>query len=129
MCDIIIIGDSMKKGFTLIELIAVIAILGMLAMIAVPNVLDIYNKKKNALYTDIVNEIERVAQNYMLDNPDLYEELNVVGDSVSIDIDDLCENKYLDCPILDPRDNSEIKGYVSYSIYNDGHYVSSFHRT
>lgn len=118
----------MKKGFTLIELIAVIAILGMLAMIAVPSVLDIYNKKKIVLYGDIVNEIEKVAQSYMLDNPDLYEELNEEGDHIKINLEDLCEKKYIDCPILDPRDNSVINGYVEYYI-NQGHYMTHLNRT
>lgn len=35
----------MKKGFTLVELLAVIAILSILVIIAIPNVIDLYIKK------------------------------------------------------------------------------------
>lgn len=119
----------MKKGFTLIELIAVIAILGMIAMIAIPNVLDIYNRKKYELYGRTVVEIERVCQIYLIDHPDLYDELNVDGDHVYVDLDVFCENKYLDCPLRDPRDNSEMKGYISYRKDDGEKYHCSFART
>ena len=39
----LIIGDRMKKGFTLIQLLAVILILGIIALIAIPTVNKIIN--------------------------------------------------------------------------------------
>ncbi len=44
----------MKKGFTLVELLAVIAILAVLVIIAMPNVLELFNgAKKDVFVTEI----------------------------------------------------------------------------
>ena len=39
----------------------------------------------------------------------------------------LCSSKYTTCPINDPRDNSEINGYVRITE-NNGEYVYEFTR-
>ncbi|NLC97314.1 MAG: prepilin-type N-terminal cleavage/methylation domain-containing protein, partial [Erysipelotrichaceae bacterium] len=44
----------MKKGFTLVELLAVIAILAILIIIALPNVLEMFNNaKKDVFVTEV----------------------------------------------------------------------------
>ena len=44
----------MKKGFTLVELLAVIAILAILVIIALPNVMKMFrDAKKNSFTTEI----------------------------------------------------------------------------
>ncbi len=45
----------MKKGFTLVELLAVIAILAILVIIALPNVMGMFNTaKENSFNTEVV---------------------------------------------------------------------------
>ena len=53
----------MKKGFTLVELLAVIAILAILVIIALPNVMGMFNTAKENSFKTEVKEIYKVAQN------------------------------------------------------------------
>ena len=107
-----------KKGFTLIELLAVITILGILTMIAVPNIMGVFNEKKEVLYNTTIEEIERISKNYLVDNAELYTLIETNG-SINIPMDTLCEEEYIACPMLDPRDSSQIYGYVKVSYIND----------
>lgn len=56
----------MKKGFTLVELLAVIAILSILVIIAIPNVIGLYNKSKRKLFvTEVKTVYKKVEENYI----------------------------------------------------------------
>lgn len=52
----------MKKGFSLVELLAVIVILGLIALITVPIVLDSLNSTKSELSKEQVRQIESAAR-------------------------------------------------------------------
>lgn len=115
-----------KKGFTLVELLGVIIILGVLVIIVSPKLKDISNNKSKILYDNTVNEINRLASIYLVDNQDLYTDIRNNG-YVDITVDDLCDNKMISCPIIDPRDSSEINGYVRVE-YQSNKYVYEFIR-
>ena len=58
------IGDSMKKGFTLIEVTAVIAILGILAIFVVPKVSTVISNSKKKVCESIRITAEDAAKSY-----------------------------------------------------------------
>ena len=94
-----------KSGFTLIELLAVIAILTIIMVISVPQLItSIKNKKTDAL-EKTKDLLISAARNYVIDY-----ELKV---PTSISIETLCKNDYLECPIKNPIDNSNLNGYVN----------------
>lgn len=79
----------MKKGFTLVELLAVISIIAILVIIAMPNVLKLYNKAKEDLRIQTVrtyiNEAKKFYLKEKLNNSNLLDgETNVI-DEIKID--------------------------------------------
>ncbi len=55
----------MKKGFTLVELLAVIIILGMLVVLLVPNVISILKSNNLRVYKLKEKELLRAAEDYI----------------------------------------------------------------
>ena len=52
----------MKKGFTLVEVLAVITIIGVLALIVVPGVDSILKSNRDKLYESQINSIVEAAK-------------------------------------------------------------------
>lgn len=113
-----------KRGFTLVELIAVITVITLLFMIATPKLMENYKDKKNKLYEGTIKELERLASLYLTDNPDIYSDISENG-YVNISISTLCDEEYLTCPVKNPKDNSNIDGYINV-IYENDEYVYRF---
>ncbi len=57
----------MKKGFTLVELIAVIAVIGLLSIMVVPNVIELLNKSSYDSMKIVENEVLDAANLYIED--------------------------------------------------------------
>mgnify|MGYP000021153321 FL=1 len=96
-----------NKGFTLVELLAVIAVIGIIAIIAIPKMVGTSKTNKDMVYETNLKQIEKVAREYVASNPDVMSE-----DEFRISLELLCNKKYLECPILDVRDDSVMNGYV-----------------
>ncbi|MDD3453684.1 MAG: type II secretion system protein [Bacilli bacterium] len=86
--------DSMKKGFTLVELLAVIVILAVIALVAVPSIMGIISKAQ-------IGAIESSALGYM----DAVEKASILGE-LNNGID-LVPGTYL---VADINDNIKVKG-------------------
>ena len=93
----------MRKGFTLVELIAVIAILGAIIVIGAPKLLGTINGQKEKSYEKVKEIVIAAARNYVIDED--------INESVSIPISDLC--RYVDCPIINPVTETEIQGCIN----------------
>lgn len=110
----------MKKGFTLVELIAVLVVLGLISLIAIPAVNNSIKKYKNSLFNDAIKNIEQAAKNWGADNigklpnsatsnvtmfyPDVDTEQEFVA--LEIRIKDLQEEGYIASEIKNPKANT-----------------------
>ena len=94
-----------KNAFTLVELLAVIAILTIIMVISVPQLITSLKNKKTDALEKTKDLLISAARNYVIDY-----ELKV---PTSISIETLCKNDYLECPIKNPKDNSNLNGYVN----------------
>lgn len=91
----------MKKGFTLVELLAVIALLAIIVAFIVPNVLKTFNKSKSSLSEVQKKQIEEALEMYLNDcyfNP------------IELNDEDSCMDEY------DEQDWDN--GYISIEEFN-----------
>ena len=98
-----------KKGFTLVELLAVLVILAILASVTTIAVIKIINNSRKELYDDQIKLIEKAADKWSVDNTDL------IGKTTPycLSMDTLLRSGHIKKDTLvDPRDESEIDGYV-----------------
>jgi prepilin-type N-terminal cleavage/methylation domain-containing protein len=111
-----------RKGFTLIELIAVIVVISILLLIVVPNVTNILQDKKQTMYDNSVNEIEKVAAQYVSFNP------NLITDNTpyNIQLTTLCTEKFISCPIRNPLTEGNFSGYITVDEDENGRYTYNF---
>ena len=109
----------MKKGFTLVELLAVIIILGLLTIIAIPSIIGILNNEKENISNSMKNIIINASSLYIEDNSGVYPKVN--NNVYCIKLESLVNDNRLSKPLKDPVTNKEIdlNKYVKVSIIND----------
>lgn len=106
----------MRKGFTLVELLAVIIILGVLGLIVVPMVNDTLLNQKEKLYNRQIETIESSAEGWSAKNSS---KLTEDGTSIYVSVTTLVSSGNLkNTDIKDPRNNKIMNGCVSIS-YDD----------
>ena len=100
----------MKKGFTLIEMLAVIALLGIIGAISYPIVTREINKSKEKTYNTQIKYIEGAAKRWAIKNDDL---LPYDNSAITISTETLKKKGFLENnKIIDPRNNKPITGCV-----------------
>lgn len=100
----------MKKGFTLVELLAVIIVLGIIATISFPLITNQINKSKQKSYDGQVKTIIDAAKRWGFDNDD---SLPYDDTSKTISIDRIQKDGYLTSGnILDPRTEKKMNGCI-----------------
>lgn len=110
----------MKKGFTLVELIAVLVVLSLISLITIPAVNSNLKKYRNTLYEDAIRNIEQAAKNWGADNIGLlpnsstssnimvYPDIDTDDEysTIQIRVRDLQEGGYIDSEIKNPKKSS-----------------------
>ena len=115
---IILIGDSMKRGFTFVELLAVLILLGVVSLIAIPSIGKILNRSREKARESTKNELIKAAKNYYADN---IRELPDDGSHKCLSVSEIEESGYIsNDDIVDPTTEEKLTGYVK--IYFDNTY-------
>ena len=107
-----------NKAFTLVELLAVIAILSIILVMFVPNLLNSINENKEKALNKIYDLIETGTRNYVIDYS--------ISTPTRIELEDLCKASYIECPIINPKTDEELAGYI---YVNDDYYYSEVTET
>ncbi len=100
----------MKKGFTLVEVLAIIAVLGIILITVVPNIGGSIEKKKEEEYKKIINLIENAAKTYYSYNNDI----------MSVGVDELLKEDLITTDLINPITNEKITGCVNVTTDEDG---------
>ena len=96
----------MKKGFTLVEVIAVVVILGLISLLAIPPVLNSITKTKGKISEAGKKLVEDASQLYVSQNSYKYGLYD--GNTYCLTIGDLSKNNFLPNTVYDPVTNNEI---------------------
>ena len=126
----------MKKGFTLVELLAIIVILGIIGLIGVSVYNNVQKEASNKLYEEQLNEIENRIRSYVLENEG--NTLNIEGNNIKLDI--YKENTTINIPIsflitegvlekypINPKCGKKIEGYYTLKVTVPGTYILEYH--
>ena len=117
-CAIIIIGDSMKRGFTLVELLAVIMLIGVVSLIAVPSIGKILKRSRLKAQESTKNELIKAAKKYSAEN---IRNLSDDGSYKCLSVSEIEESGYIsNDDIIDPKTKKKLTGYIK--IYFDNTY-------
>lgn len=94
----------MKKGFTLVEVLAVIVLTSLIMFIAIPAIINAVNKKRNTISDDAKKIIYDAADLYVSN----YSNAMQSGTTYCIELDDLVEQGYLTSPVMDYKNDKEV---------------------
>lgn len=126
----------MKKGFTLVELLAIIIILGIIGIIGITSYNNVQKNASNKLYEEQLNEIENRIRSYVLENEgktleineknvklDIYKEGNVIELPISFLISEGILEEYP----TNPKCGQKIEGYYTLTVTIPGTYTLEYH--
>ena len=100
----------MKKGFTLVELLAVIVILGVIALITVVSVNNILSDSKDSLSATQKHNVEEAAKAYYLKE-------GMDEEDTCISISELISKGYIEAKeVKDPKTKENLEGYVKITV-------------
>ena len=109
----------MKKGFTLVELLAVIAILGIIVGISIPVYLGISNKVKQSVYETKVENIKAKASVYASDTNNYVFDVKALIENGNMEADNEL-GEY-----MDPVKTRDMRCDVINVVYENGVYEAS----
>lgn len=96
----------MKKGFTLVEMLAVVVILGLVLVIAIPQIQNEVANKKEAVHNTTLRMIYDASELYVTaDNHTFKKE---TGNSYCIHLQDLVDKELLEDPITNFTDGKAL---------------------
>lgn len=103
----------MKKGFTLVELLAVLTVLGIIALISFPIVTKQINESKEKSYKNQVKTIIDASKRWAFDNANELPYEDTDFDSITVYLSTLQSNGYLQSgTVIDPRTEEVMNGCV-----------------
>ena len=113
---ILIIGDNMKKGFTLIEMLGIITVLAILLLLTFPNLSQSLKKTEETKNNNFTNNLKVSAEAYVELNRSKFPELDNINGSVQIKIQDLYDANLM----KGNYDNVDTSTKVTITRQNDG---------
>lgn len=100
----------MRKGFTLIEMVATLIVLSIVAVIVTPNIYVSIKEYKNRLFDTQMDNIKQSAKNWAVDHVDSLPSNNTTA--LAIKIQDLQNDGYISDNLENPKggffDNSDV---------------------
>ena len=94
----------MKKGFTMVELLAVFTLLGILLLFSVPQITSMLKKGSNESYESFKKNIYLATESYIVEEKVAISN----GSSANIYLTDIIAKGYLKSTLVNPKTNKKI---------------------
>ena len=101
----------MKKGFTMVEILAVFTITALILIVSVPFITGLLKKGNDSSYQDFKDTVFIAAEAYIQD-----EGIVVTQDISTITIGDLVTSNYLKSTLVNPNNNKKVLDEVNKQI-------------
>ena len=115
----------MKKGFTMVEILAVFTITAIILIVSVPFITGLLKKGNDSSYQDFKDTVFIAAEAYIQD-----EGIVVTKDISTITIGDLVNSNFLKSTLVNPYNNKkvldEINKQIIIKVYKDDENVLNF---
>ena len=109
-----------NKGFTLVELIAVLLILAVILLICFPNLQSLGGSEKERQYSQMVESLCLAGQSYINSKVDSYNNLEDVGSTIVISINELISYGNVDEKLKNPKTKKLVRNdRLTYTILSD----------
>lgn len=97
----------MKKGFTMIELLAVFTITGIILLIAVPQITSLLKKSNDEEYQTFLNSVYISCEAYI-------EDKNIsIDNTYTVTLDDLIRSQFLKSTLINPKNNKKVSDDIN----------------
>ena len=97
---------NMKKGFTLVEMIAVVMIIALISVIALPTVVNQLGERKQDVSDKTIEIIFQATELYMKNKPNTYPAIQ--GSRYCVQLEELVNSGSLSKPVIDYSTGNEI---------------------
>ena len=109
-----------SKGFTLIELISIIMILVAIFFISFPSLMNISKSEESKKFNSMVKDLCIAGESYIYANNEDFEESLIVGNTITIEVDELIEYGSVSSTLQNPKTNTSISGdLLQYTVLSD----------
>jgi len=92
----------MKRGFTLVELLAVILIITVILLILTPKIIETIHTSKLKVYDEQISRIEEAANLYITDDNNA---VTFIDDQEVLTLQQLIDGGYIEAPVVNPKTN------------------------
>lgn len=99
----------MKKGFTLVELLAVFALMGAILLLSIPAITGMLKQAEEGKINTFNENLFLSATSYISDNRDDYIELKETDKITYVRIENLLLKNYLNSNLINPKTSNQIK--------------------
>lgn len=100
----------MKKGFTLVELLAVLVILGVITLVAVPNIMKTNENSRQKEIDEYKKTIENAAEIYVETHPNNQGVIGLVnGEELCVEKDAILEYGLLNKNLRNPQTSASVE--------------------
>ena len=102
-------GDIMRRGFTMIELLAVFTLLGIIVLFTMPQITSMLKKGNDKSYEQFKKTVYIATESYVVEK-----KISIAnGSSTNIYLKDLMNDGYLKSTLVNPNNNKKVSELTS----------------